>query len=141
VLGRSEGPRSASASGARRDVAHTLALAGRNDEALAEITIVIDILEGLGADGQSRLRGALVDLAQIQLARAQPVAALAIAERALAMSKPDITTPDELAEARFTVARALWDAHGDRARARTLAQQAADNATMRGDVAQWLASR
>jgi hypothetical protein len=34
------------------------------------------------------------------------------------------TPPDEIAETRFALARALWDGKGDRARAHELAKQA-----------------
>jgi len=144
VLERTEGPSSASASGARRDIALTYAASGRLDQAQSELARAIEILEGLGTDGTSRLRGALVELAQIQLE--QPTDAVATAERALALatSRPESTTPDELAETHFTLARALSDAGRDRPRALELARQAASeqlDATKRAEITKWLDER
>ena len=62
------GPDSADASGARRDIARTLALAGRLDDARAEQLRAIAIVEKLGADGASRLAEAREELKQIEAA-------------------------------------------------------------------------
>ncbi|MCY1013941.1 tetratricopeptide repeat protein [Nannocystis pusilla] len=68
-------------------------------------------------------------------------------ERALAIREAAQVQPEELAEARFAVARALWDANGDRTRARALAEQAATTyptapgtEDARASVGKWLAS-
>ncbi|WP_434425129.1 tetratricopeptide repeat protein [Nannocystis pusilla] len=68
-------------------------------------------------------------------------------ERALAIREAAQVQPEELAEARFAVARALWEAGGDRPRARALAEQAATTyptapgtEDARAKVREWLAS-
>jgi predicted Ser/Thr protein kinase len=146
VLERTEGPKSASASGARRDIALTYAASGRLDQAIPEMRRAIEILEGLGDDGLSRMRGALTELAQFELERKGD--ALAIAERAmdLATRRPEGTTPDEMADTQFTLARALWEANRerDRARAHELAKQAAagvQDPKQRAEITEWLEQR
>ncbi|MDB4958601.1 MAG: hypothetical protein JWO36_6170 [Myxococcales bacterium] len=144
IVERNGGAMSPSASGIHRDLARTLLFAGRYEQAAPEEQRSIEILEKLGPDGQSRLQGALVDLAQIQLERRRAALALPIAERALAIATnlPDSVTADELAEARFTLARSQWDAGGDRVAARSLAQQALAGQVQpdkREAITRWLA--
>jgi tetratricopeptide (TPR) repeat protein/predicted Ser/Thr protein kinase len=145
ILEKSEGPGSPSAAGARRDIALTLAGSGQLDEAVAEAERSLAILDELGPEGAPQLAGVLTDLARIQLARSRPLLALPIAERALGtvLAQGESAPPDELSAARFAVARALWDAHGDRARARTLAEQALTGApagATRDEIDAWLAA-
>ncbi|HUJ60395.1 MAG TPA: tetratricopeptide repeat protein, partial [Kofleriaceae bacterium] len=130
--------------GARGDLARTLSLAGRGDEAVAEQTKVVAIYEQLGPDGAPRLPAALADLADIDTARGKPALAVPIAERAVALAeaRPADANPDDLADARLALAAALWDAGRDRTRARALAEKAraayTDPARV-GRAAQWLA--
>jgi tetratricopeptide (TPR) repeat protein len=127
VLEATEGAASADASGARRDVARILAAQGKADEAIAEQTRALAILERLGDDGVPRLVSGLVELANLQLERpnGMPIG-LATAERALglAATRPADANPDEVATAKFAVARGLVGTGGDRARARRLFDEA-----------------
>lgn len=93
-------------------------------------------------DGAYALQG----LGDIDLAEGHPAEAVAPLERALTIRIAS-STPRELAETRFALARALWDADLDRRRARTLAEQAqAGYATITGqleartNVDEWLVS-
>jgi hypothetical protein len=78
---------------------------------------------------------------------ARPRDAVAPLERALALREKNNGDPNELAESRFALARALWDANEDRARARSLAGAAEDayraaggpSAEALADVRAWLA--
>ena len=69
---------------------------------------------------------ALEDLGEVYLARDQPAPCIPLARRAVelieALGKG--SDPQELADGRYLIARAMWDAHQDRPRARALAVQA-----------------
>lgn len=71
---------------------------------------------------------ALVDLGR-------PREAIAVLERALAIADPGPLDPLDVALLRFGLARALWDSHEDRPRARTLATAARDVFASGGEVA------
>jgi tetratricopeptide (TPR) repeat protein/tRNA A-37 threonylcarbamoyl transferase component Bud32 len=65
-------------------------------------------------------------VAEDALRAGHPVEAVALVTRALALQPPERSRPRALADLRFTLARALWDADQDRPRARALAGQARD---------------
>ncbi|MCA9651608.1 MAG: serine/threonine protein kinase [Myxococcales bacterium] len=81
--------------------------------------------DALGAD-HPNLAYPLLGLAEVALAQGDPETARVHAERALALREAGEVSPVELAEARFTLARAQWPAPALRPRARVLAQQARD---------------
>lgn len=85
ILEQTLGPDSGDTSGARRDVAKTLALSGRLEEAEAEQQRAMAILDKLGDDGQSRLVGAYVELAEYQLDNKDKAGAKHSLERAIAL--------------------------------------------------------
>jgi len=126
VLEAVEGPDSANVSGARRDIARMIYAQGKVEEAIAEQTRAIAILEKLGDDGAPRLVSALVELANFELDRDRFAHGLAIAERALGLglARPAEANPDELAVAKFAVARGLVGIKGDRVRAKKLFDEA-----------------
>lgn len=74
--------------------------------------------------------------------------AVPVLTRALALAHPGSIDPIDVAGIRFTLARALWDSHQDRARARTLAREAlavyvdsgAGLAEQRAEVERWFAT-
>ncbi|MEM9458662.1 MAG: serine/threonine-protein kinase [Myxococcota bacterium] len=68
----------------------------------------------------------LMRLARVALDMGDPASAGAHAERAISVCEAATDEPRLLAEARFTLARALWSTPSERARARTLAEQARD---------------
>lgn len=91
---------------------------------------------------------ALFGIGEADVNLGRPAKALAMLERALAIrAVPGATDPLDLAETKYTLARALWDAKRDRARARTLANEARRMFAENGDevtarkVDDWLASR
>jgi tetratricopeptide (TPR) repeat protein len=90
----------------------------------------------------------LIGLGKVLLADGKAYSAVVQLERALAIRSGDDADPNLLAEAQFWLARALWEADGDRQRARELAEAA--RATWAKDPAwssnvgwvdEWLAER
>jgi tetratricopeptide (TPR) repeat protein len=91
----------------------------------------------------------LVGLANVALAQHRPGDAVPLAQRAVTLRENSEVPAEQLAAARLVLARVLWeapdDAGRDRARARTLAEQARDvfrargNAPELAEVEQWLA--
>jgi tetratricopeptide (TPR) repeat protein len=101
-----------------------LARAGTHGEAIAEFQRALDILApALGATNRY-VSMPLVGLGTSHLALGDPHAALAPLERAVAILEAHPEDKSELAEARFALARAVWDSHGSASRARTLARAA-----------------
>jgi len=103
---------------------------GDYDHAEALIEQGLAIQERVLGPEHPSLAHALVGLARIALAKHRPGDALPLAERAVALREKRDIAPELLAEARFELARALWDAptdaSHDRVRARGLAEQARD---------------
>jgi len=85
--------------------------------------------KALGPD-HPRVTQMLLGLAEIALAQRRPADALMLAQRATTVQEHHEAGADELARARFVLARTLWDAPEDagrnRTRAMTLAEQARD---------------
>ncbi|MEM9462746.1 MAG: serine/threonine-protein kinase [Myxococcota bacterium] len=68
----------------------------------------------------------LLGLAQVMLDEGNPTTARAHAERAVSIREAATVAPQLIAEARFVLARALWNMGSERAPARALAEQARD---------------
>lgn len=93
----------------------------------------------------------LIGTGEIALVRGHADEAVPLLERALQIREARHPVPADMAEARFALARALWDAPPsagrDRPRARTLAHQARetyrdiDRAEPLSEVEAWLATR
>ncbi|HUJ63301.1 MAG TPA: tetratricopeptide repeat protein, partial [Kofleriaceae bacterium] len=91
---------------------------------------------------------ALYDVARCQTALGRPADAIPPLERAISLTDPNSNDPDNLASYQFALAQALWDSHGDRARARELARTSFATLTEIGDavkgpraeVGAWLAT-
>ena len=148
MLERVYGADSVDVAGARSDEARALAELGRMPEALAEQGRTVEALDKLGEDGEPRLVVALDELAEYQLHACKPTLALPAAERALAIAtkRGSDANNEDLADARFLVARALWEggktAH-DKARALELARLAETHAkgTLHDTIGAWLHER
>jgi eukaryotic-like serine/threonine-protein kinase len=83
----------------------------------------------------------LACLGEAKLGLGDARGAVALLERAVAFAAS--AAPDDRARAQFALARALWDAGGDRLRARALATAAAPEArpvSQRAVIARWLAA-
>ncbi len=89
--------------------------------------------KALGRDHQ-RVAYHLVGLGKAFLEISQPQRAVEASRRAVTVFVATHAAPAELGEARFVLARALWDAKLERATARALAIQAAADFTAAGDV-------
>jgi len=91
----------------------------------------------------------LTDLGKVQLDRARPDLALAPLERAYTIAGTEEIPTNERAELEYALARALWQSHGNRRRARKLALAAHESFTAAGktaaprasEVQAWLAER
>ncbi|MCH9684703.1 MAG: serine/threonine-protein kinase [Deltaproteobacteria bacterium] len=119
----------------------------RYDEARAAYTRALEILEkALGATHHDVARP-LVGLASTNLAQRRSALAVPQAERALSIVEAAAMPAESQAEARFVLARALWDDRSQRIRARRLAELTRDAFaelsprfdTERSDVDAWLA--
>ena len=107
------------------------------------------ILEGTLGPEHPEVAYVLVGRAMAELATGAPQEARLHAERALAIYGTDPMAPEQLAEARFTLARALWSDRTQHARARALAEQAREGLNAAsgpgqvdldiGEVETWLA--
>jgi hypothetical protein len=88
----------------------------------------------------------LLGLAEIALEQQRAADALPLAERGLVLRDQPGSPPRDVADARFILARALWETGGSRSRAHDLAMQArasfqAEDASKSvGEVDAWLAS-
>ncbi len=125
---------------------------GDHDQAKALIERGLAIQEAALGPEHPSLALALVGLARVALAQQRPVDATALAERAVRLREKGGVAPEQLAEARFVLARALWDAPTDagrdRARALDLAGRARETLRAAGkgeaselaEVQAWLAA-
>jgi tetratricopeptide (TPR) repeat protein len=128
-------------------LAQVLLADGLHAEALEESEKALAIKEkALGVDHLD-LCYSLENIGAALVGLRQPAKAIPPLERAIALRQKAAMEPGELAEARFSLARALWDAARDRARARALARQARDGYLEKAQyaeaeqIAAWLASR
>jgi tetratricopeptide (TPR) repeat protein len=124
------GPEHSEVAGLLENVALAHHAVGRHDEAKALLERALVIKEKALGPGHPDVGLALVGLAKVAIAQHRPGDAVRLAQRALTLREEQGVVVDRIAEARFTLARALWDAPadagGDRARARALAEQARD---------------
>lgn len=104
------------------------------DAAVAEFTQALSIEERALGPEHPNLAYDLLGLADGELEAGKQADAIAHYERALALRVAHGSPPVEVAEARFSLARALVKTRGDRVRAMKLATQARD--TYHGDPAQ-----
>ncbi|MFT3692797.1 MAG: serine/threonine-protein kinase [Kofleriaceae bacterium] len=126
ILVKAIGPNALYTAGPERDRSVALGALNRLPEADAAATHALQIIEAAGADGEQRLAGAISDLCEVQIAEAKPAACIPNAERAIEVieSHGAGADPLELADTRYVMARAMWDAKLDRPRALKLAAQA-----------------
>ena len=102
----------------------TLNALGRYDEARVDFQGALTRWEAALGPDHLYLSYALTGLGETELDTGQPKAAALNLERALRIREHQELDPIQVAETRFALARALWQAGGDRSRARTLATQA-----------------
>jgi len=114
----------------------------------AEATLrrALAIADTLGSEAVSPV---LLELGELLHARGQAARAVPLLERALAVTPRAAGDTLDLGVRRLALAQALWDARGDRRRARMLAEQAREGLIAAGApgraaqaaATQWLASR
>ncbi|HEU0037307.1 MAG TPA: serine/threonine-protein kinase [Kofleriaceae bacterium] len=95
------------------------------------------ITEAATSKDDAALAGPLLGIAQCRIARKDPAGALALLERIRALHG-EVDAHDR-AVAAFTLAKLSWDAGKDRARARTLAEEAKTDPAIASAVTAWLA--
>jgi tetratricopeptide (TPR) repeat protein len=150
VLEAAFSPHHPVASAARNNLAEALRKLDRFEEAIEHYRRAErSFAAGLGEESVY-VALPLQGIGEAELARGRPGAALAVLERALALRRQEGVAPFWLAETRFALARALWDAGADRPLARALAREAveglaaqegADEADLRRRIEEWLAGR
>ncbi|TMQ18633.1 MAG: tetratricopeptide repeat protein [Deltaproteobacteria bacterium] len=128
----------------------TLLALARHELAQADFTRALDILERKVGAEHAYVAFPLKGLGLVQLARGRPAEALAQLERALDVHTRSAVAgdPQELAEIRWGLARALTALGRDRARARTLAEAAlagyrglgGESAARVREIVRWLAT-
>jgi hypothetical protein len=123
---------------------------GADDEAKGLYERALAAWEKVFGSNHPHVAYLLMGLAEVALEQRRPFDALPLAQRAVAVWENGGVPPDELAEARFVLAQALWDAPvgggRDRARAISLAEQArgsfcdegAGTARELAEVEQWI---
>ncbi|GEM_PF-2933071 len=84
------------------------------------------IFESAHGPSHVNVAKALAAIGEARLALGSPATAVAVLERALAIRESTDLGSTTIAELRFSLARALWDGRGDRARAHKLALRARD---------------
>jgi predicted Ser/Thr protein kinase len=144
ILAAADGPDALSVAGPERDRSVALGALDRLPEALAAAHRALAIIEKAGVDGEQRLAGALSDLCEVEIAMDKPADCVPHAQRAVAAItvRGAGADPLELADARYVLARAMWEAKLDRPRARQIAVQAQAEhplAERRQIMADWLA--
>ncbi|MGE0396415.1 MAG: tetratricopeptide repeat protein [Kofleriaceae bacterium] len=141
---KNEGPDGRSVSGVEMDLARALAGLGRYADAKAALDDAIRVLTKLGKDGEPWLGGALFDMANLELDAGHPAVALTWAEKSLALvtSRPEDANLLDVAEANFSVARSLYEAKGDRARAKKLLDEALKHPIeeRRAEMREWISA-
>ena len=101
-----------------------LAATGDAAKAAAAYERAIEVFEAAYGPDHPGVANALLMKADLALSEGAAAEALPVAERALRLRTTQDVPPEELAHAKFSVARALADSGGSIDRARTLAQQA-----------------
>jgi hypothetical protein len=144
---RAFGPASAEAATTLSNRGEILIALGRPAEALAALRRALPAWEAQIGPEHPYLAYALTALGRALLALARPAEALPPLERALRLREANDHDPSNVAETRFALARALWDARADHTRALALAEKARasyDQAHAAKDAAlveAWLAPR
>jgi tetratricopeptide (TPR) repeat protein/predicted Ser/Thr protein kinase len=109
---------------ALNNIADVLRLQHKHDEALASYRRALAIWQNKLAADHPFFATTLTGIGETELDRRQPVPALTSLERALPIAEKHPDDLIALAETRFALARAMWDAARDRSRALTLANAA-----------------
>ena len=115
-------------------------------QAEAALRRAIAIADSKLGPSNGRTAPVLLELGELLLERGRAREALPLLERSLAQTPRSEGDATELGKRRFALARALWDARGDRRRARQLAEQAREGFVVVGAsrehsqaVERWLA--
>jgi len=144
ILAAADGNDALAVAGPERDRSVALGALNRLPEALVAAQRALAIVEKAGTDGEQRLAGALSDLCEVEIAMDKPADCIPHGQRAVAAitARGVDADPLELADARYVLARAMWEAKLDRPHARQIAMQAQAEhplAERRQIMSEWLA--
>ncbi len=147
ALTSSLGPRHVDTGGARNNLSGLLETQGRLEEAEAEARVSLEIIVESTPETNPNLAIAFYDLGDLVRRNGRTGEAVALLERALALSERAEIVPHERGEIMFGLARALFETPAQRQRALGLARQALtlyreDDAGIAGDrreLQEWLA--
>jgi serine/threonine-protein kinase len=113
--------------------AEDLLALGRPAEAQPIYERALRIRDGKLPDDGMVVARILIGLGDCRLARGAPAEAIPFLERALAIGESSLQNSD-VARARFSLAQALWESKGDRAKAAGLARKARDGFAGQGEA-------
>ncbi|WP_170136275.1 tetratricopeptide repeat protein [Nannocystis exedens] len=122
---KSRGPDSRRVADVQVRLGHVATSEGHHDEARAGLERALAVYEGTLAPDHPDIAAALLPLGKALIGEGKPVAAVPLLERALAIRGAREGDPVDLAELRFTLARALWDSPDGQGRDRTRAWELA----------------
>jgi hypothetical protein len=128
--------------------AEVLELLGRYAEAETDLSSALERVEGLMGSNHAWTAIVLNDLGKALLGEGKLRQSIPILERALRIREQSEPSPGDVAETRFVLGRALWDADTDRPRAVALATKARDtyqklqgHAEDAAEIDAWLAGK
>lgn len=124
IAEKNKGPEHPDVALALLNVGDLRRLQGHADEAMTKYGRAVAIYEKAFGTQYPYLAFALTGMGQVELGRGSPARALPLLERALKIRELQSGDTSALADTRFTLARALWAAGGDRKRAKDLAMKA-----------------
>jgi tetratricopeptide (TPR) repeat protein len=134
IFSRAYGSESAEVAISLNNEGEILVALGRPEEALDLLNHSVTIWQSQVGAADPKLGNPLTALGRALLALERPKSALAPLERGLQLRESGEPNGRLVAETRFALARALWDASRDRARALTLAKTARDAYSRAGDL-------
>ena len=118
-----------------------LAASGELDEAMEAWRRALAMNQKVFDPGHPALANALDGIGMCLVERARPAEAIPVLERALAIRVAHSSSPEQISETRYNLARALWETKLDRKRALELAAKSRDGFAAAGSsartAAQW----
>ncbi|MEM9457806.1 MAG: serine/threonine-protein kinase [Myxococcota bacterium] len=128
------GPEHARVAGTLHNIGTVLRDQGRLEEAWQHYQGALGIYEAALGSGHPNVAYPIAGLAQVALLQEELALAQEYAERAYSIRESAPTSPSNLADSRFLLARALWSDPRQRPRARRLAEQAQEVYADLGEV-------
>ncbi|MEM9454598.1 MAG: tetratricopeptide repeat protein [Myxococcota bacterium] len=128
------GPEHMAVAGTSSNIGDVLVKQRRFDEAREHYGKALTIFERSLGPEHTDLAYALMGLAEVELARNDPLVARSYAERAMELREAGEVTPEERAEVYFLLARILWSDPAEQEHARVLAKRARELFAAQGEA-------